>query len=66
MRRYNPYARTIGRCWVCRLPVRSNEAAFIEDRAVLGHGNRPIRRLAHVGDCATELRDRVGGGGAGE
>ncbi len=52
--------RIVGRCAVCRLPVVTQASVRIEDRSVTDHEGRPIRRLAHAGDCAAELRHRVG------
>jgi hypothetical protein len=49
----------IGRCYVCRLPVRRDRAAWVPDR-ILGLRGRPLQRLVHRGDCAEEARARLG------
>jgi hypothetical protein len=53
--------QVVGRCEVCRLVVVVQAATRVLDRAVLGSTGRPVRRLAHRGDCALELEHRVGG-----
>lgn len=49
-------ARVVGRCYVCRLPVRFYDAYRVADPAVLGAGGRPILRLVHRGSCEDALR----------
>jgi hypothetical protein len=51
----------VGRCYVCRRPVHRAEATRINDPAVIGPNGRPVRRLAHYGACAEELRLRMAG-----
>jgi hypothetical protein len=51
----------IGRCEVCGRPVGRMDAAKVVDPAVTGLDGRPYRRLAHRGECAAELRHRLGG-----
>jgi hypothetical protein len=51
----------VGRCYVCRRPVHRAEATRINDPAVTNGLGRPVRRLAHYGACAEELRLRMAG-----
>lgn len=60
MRSYEPRPY-IGTCYVCRLPVRRYEGVRVADVAVGLQTGRTIKRLAHAGDCAAELRHRIGG-----
>ncbi len=57
-------ARVAGRCYRCGRPVMAHMAARVLDHAVLTSDGRPIRRLAHAGECAAILRGRfqIGGG----
>ena len=52
--------RVIGTCYLCRQPVRAAEAERVVDSAVSGYVTRTIKRLAHAGACASELRGRIG------
>ena len=53
--------RVIGSCWACRGPVRVFEAVRVPDPVVTFMG-RPIRRLAHRGECEAEVRARLSEG----
>ncbi len=53
--------RIVGRCYVCQAPVTSHEAVRVVDAYVTQHDGRPVRRLAHRGDCALDLVHRIGG-----
>lgn len=54
--------RVVGRCYVCQLPVLSQQARRVADASVLYQDGRPVRRLVHSGDCELELTHRIGGG----
>lgn len=54
--------RPVGRCYQCRRPVWAHEATRVPDVSVSSQVGRRVRRLAHVGACADELRDRIGPG----
>ncbi len=51
----------VGRCYACQRPVRRSEATRVNDPMVSSATGRPVRRLAHYGACADELRFRLGG-----
>ncbi len=56
-----PYPdRPVGRCYVCRRPVRRSEATRVRDLTVSTLEGRPVRRLAHYGACRDELMLRIG------
>jgi hypothetical protein len=52
--------RIVGRCYLCRAPVRAKDAARVVDWAVSGYLTRRIARLVHAGECETILRGRIG------
>lgn len=52
--------RVIGECYYCHQPVRARFAAHVQDLAVSLAQGRPVSRLAHLGECAASLRNRLG------
>ncbi len=54
-------ARVVGECAVCHFPVRAVHAVRVQDLAVSATEGRPVRRLAHRGECEGELRERMAG-----
>lgn len=52
--------RVIGECYLCHHPVRARFAAHVQDLAVSLAQGRRVSRLAHRGECAADLRARLG------
>jgi len=50
-----------GVCYLCRLPVSTDVVKWVVDPKVKHLDGQPVRRLAHRGECARELRHRLGG-----
>lgn len=52
--------KVYGQCWNCRNPVRAGEGIYLLDASVMVDG-KPVRRLAHHGNCADRVRAKIGG-----
>lgn len=49
-----------GKCWACGNPVWWGEGVTIRDYGVIV-GGKPMRRLAHNGECADKIRAHSSG-----